>query len=127
VSSFRRRTPPRPVNSSPLTPKELVHLVHVSIASKYGADLAQLTRVLAEDMRNTLNLFWCDLDNNLPKQIRLVLREVMGDVHGKRVSESGCPPPPVQQSNVSQGGPGAAWDGGGTIRVANLNLPQPFY
>jgi hypothetical protein len=71
-----------------------VHLVDVSITSKYGADLAQLTRILAEDMRNTLNLFWCDLDNNLPKQIRLVLREVMGDVHGKRVSESGCPPPP---------------------------------
>jgi hypothetical protein len=31
------------VNSSSLTPEELVHLVDVYVASKCGADLAQLT------------------------------------------------------------------------------------
>jgi hypothetical protein len=40
------------VNSSPLTHEDLVHLVDVSVASKYGADLVQLTCVLAEDVPN---------------------------------------------------------------------------
>jgi hypothetical protein len=40
------------VNSSPLTHEDLVHLVDVSVASKYGADLVQLTCVLVEDMPN---------------------------------------------------------------------------
>jgi hypothetical protein len=33
---------------SPLSPEDLVHMLDVSIASKYEADLTQLTRVVAE-------------------------------------------------------------------------------
>jgi hypothetical protein len=68
------------VNSSSLTPEELVHLVNVSVASKYGSNLAQLTRILAKDMHSTLNSFWYNMDNDLPKQIRWIVREVMRDV-----------------------------------------------
>jgi hypothetical protein len=68
------------VNSSSLTPEELVHLVNVSVASKYGSNLAQLTRILAKDMHNTPNSFWYNMDNSLPKQIRWIVREVMRDV-----------------------------------------------
>jgi hypothetical protein len=37
-----------------LCPEDLVHMVDVSVASKYGTDLTQFTRVVAEDMHNTL-------------------------------------------------------------------------
>jgi uncharacterized protein YjaG (DUF416 family) len=50
-----------------LSPEDLVHMVDVSMASKYGADLTQFTRVVAEDMRNTLDAFKTDLNNNLPR------------------------------------------------------------
>jgi hypothetical protein len=55
------------VNSASLTPEELVHLVDVSVASKYGTDLAQLTRALGEDVRSTLDPYQHDLDNSLPR------------------------------------------------------------
>jgi hypothetical protein len=42
---------------SPLSPKDLVHMVDVSVPSKYGVDLMQFMRVVAEDMRNTLDAF----------------------------------------------------------------------
>jgi hypothetical protein len=41
------------VNSSSLMAEEIIHLVDISAASKYGADLAQLTRALAEDVWGT--------------------------------------------------------------------------
>jgi hypothetical protein len=43
------------VSAQPLPPEELAHLVDISIASKYGTDLAQLTHILAEDVRHTLD------------------------------------------------------------------------
>jgi hypothetical protein len=55
------------VNPSSLTPEDLVHLVDVSVASKYGADLAQLTRALVENVRHTLESFRQDMDDNLPR------------------------------------------------------------
>jgi hypothetical protein len=76
------------VNSSTLTPEELVHLVDVSVASKYGADLAQLTCVLAEDVRGTVDSFKRDLDNKLPRQIRSVVQDVMGGTQGKRTADA---------------------------------------
>jgi hypothetical protein len=50
-----------------LSPENLVHMVDVSVASKYGADLTQFMRVVAEDMRNTLEAFKTDLNNILPR------------------------------------------------------------
>jgi hypothetical protein len=44
------------VNSS-LSPEDLAQLVDVSVPSKYGADLTQFMRLVAEDMRNTLETF----------------------------------------------------------------------
>jgi hypothetical protein len=40
--------------TSNLTLEELVKLIDMSVASKYGADLTQFTRIIADDMRNTL-------------------------------------------------------------------------
>jgi hypothetical protein len=40
--------------TSNLTLEELVKLIDMSVASKYGADLTQFTRIIVDDMCNTL-------------------------------------------------------------------------
>jgi hypothetical protein len=57
------------VNFASLTLEDLVHLVDVSVASKYGTDLAQFTRAMGEDVHITLDSFRRDLDDSLPRQI----------------------------------------------------------
>jgi hypothetical protein len=37
-------------------------------------------------MHNTLDLFIQDMDDILPKQIRSVVKEVVGEVQGKRIT-----------------------------------------
>jgi hypothetical protein len=59
----------------PLSPEDLVHMVGMSVASKYGVDLTQFTWVVAEDMRNTLDTFKHDLIRNLPKQVRSLVQQ----------------------------------------------------
>jgi hypothetical protein len=53
--------------SLPLSPKDLVHLVDVFVANKYGADLTQFTWVMTEDMRSTFDSLKQDLNASLPK------------------------------------------------------------
>jgi hypothetical protein len=67
-----------PTVTSNLTPEELVKLVDVSVASKYGADLTQFTRIIVDDMRNTLESFKTDLHNTLPRQVRSVVQQIQG-------------------------------------------------
>jgi hypothetical protein len=61
---------------SPLSPEDLIQLVDVSVASKYGADLTQFTRVVAEDMRNTLDSFKQDMNSSLPRQVRALVQQI---------------------------------------------------
>jgi hypothetical protein len=49
-----------------LSPEDLIHMVDVSVASKYEADLTQFTHVVAEDMLSTLDAFKNDLNSSLP-------------------------------------------------------------
>jgi hypothetical protein len=53
-----------------LSPEDLIHMVDVSVASKYEADLTQFTHVVAEDMLSTLDAFKNDLNSSLPRQVR---------------------------------------------------------
>jgi hypothetical protein len=64
-----------PTVTSNLTPEELVKLIDVSVASKYSGDLTQFTRIIADDMRNTLESFKTDMHNTLPRQVRLVVQQ----------------------------------------------------
>jgi hypothetical protein len=57
-----------------MTPEELVKFMDVAIASKYGNDLSNFTRVITDDVRSTLESFKTDLQNTLPRQIRLVVQ-----------------------------------------------------
>jgi hypothetical protein len=54
----------------PLSPEDLVHMVDMSIASKYRADLTQFTCIVAEDMCHMLDTFKQDLSSNIPRQVR---------------------------------------------------------
>jgi hypothetical protein len=74
ISTIMTITATAPTVTSNLTPEELVKLVDVSVTSKYRADLTQFTRVIADDMRSTLESFKTDLHNTLPRQLRLVVR-----------------------------------------------------
>jgi hypothetical protein len=113
------------VNSSYLAHEELVHPVDVSVASKYGTDLAQLTRALAEDVHHTFNLFKNNLDGNLPRQIRSVVKEVTGNAQCKQVTDgiSASASPntsPSGRIEVSSGGICGS-------EPINSNFQQPYY
>jgi hypothetical protein len=111
--------------NSPLSSKDLVHMVDVSVASKYGADLTQFTRVIAEHMRSTLDTFKQHLNSNLPRQIRMVVQQIHGETQGKRVDGSAATP--NLNTTTGQSSQGVLANIGQTNHVLNPNLQQPFY
>jgi hypothetical protein len=113
------------VNASPLTPEDLVHLLDVSVASKYGADFAHLTRALVEDVCHTLNSYKQDLINGLSRQIKSMVKEVLGNTRGKRVVVVGSTSVPPTTS-PHRGNEAIAWNIS-LGQAAELNLQQPYY
>jgi hypothetical protein len=59
-----------------MTPEELVKFIDVVVASKNGNNLSNVTRVITDDVRSTLESYKTDQQNNLPRQLRLVVQEV---------------------------------------------------
>jgi hypothetical protein len=80
------------VNSVFLLPEYLVHLVGISVTNRDGADLAQLTQAMGEDVCNTLDTFRRNFDNSMPRQIQSIVKEVMGNIEGKRVPDTATAP-----------------------------------
>jgi hypothetical protein len=74
VPTITTTTTTAPTVTSNLTLEELVKLVDVSVTSKYSADFTQFTRIIADDMHNTLESFNTDLHNSLLRQVRSVLQ-----------------------------------------------------
>jgi hypothetical protein len=70
------------VNAS-LNPKDLVHMVDVSVTGKYRADLTQFTCIVAEDMKSMLDAFKQDLNGSLPRQVRAIVQQLSGESQGK--------------------------------------------
>jgi hypothetical protein len=93
--------------------------------SKYGTDLTQFTRVIVEDMCNTLETFKTDLNNSLPRQVRSVVQKIQGEAQGKR--PEGSPSTPLSGGTASQGNQGILANVGQPNPGVNLNLQQPFY
>jgi hypothetical protein len=73
-----------PMVTPNLTPKELVKFMDVAVASKYGNDLTNFTHTITEEVRSTLDTFKTDLQNTLPRQIRLVVQQVHCESQGKQ-------------------------------------------
>jgi hypothetical protein len=53
-----------------MTPIELIKFMDIAVASKYGNDIPNLTRIITSDVRSMLESFKTDLQNALPRQIR---------------------------------------------------------
>jgi hypothetical protein len=83
-----------------MTPKELVKFMDVAVASKYGNDLSNLTCVITDDVRSTLESFKTDLQNTLPRQIRLVVQQVHGELDGKQLDLAHRTPYTVASGNT---------------------------
>jgi hypothetical protein len=62
-----------------MTLKELVKFMDVAVASKYGNDLSNMTRVITDEVHSTLESFKTDLQNALPRQIRSVVQQVQDE------------------------------------------------
>jgi hypothetical protein len=74
-----------PVNS-PFTLEELVHLIDVSVNSKYGADLEAVTRALTESVKGSVESLRLELKQEyekMPRQIRAMVQQVLGESRGK--------------------------------------------
>jgi hypothetical protein len=67
-----------------MTPEEIVKFVDVVVASMYGNDLSNFTRVITDDVCSMLETFKTDLQNTLPRQIRSVVQQVQGEAQGKQ-------------------------------------------
>jgi hypothetical protein len=50
-----------------LTPEELVKLMDVAVASKYGNDLTNFTHTITGEVRSTLDTFKTYLQNRFPR------------------------------------------------------------
>jgi hypothetical protein len=75
-----------------LSPKELVKFMDIEVASKYSSDLMNITHTITEQVRGTLDTLKTDLQNTLPRQIRLVVQLVQGESHGKQPVAEPCTP-----------------------------------
>jgi hypothetical protein len=107
------------VNSA-LNPEDLAHMVDVSVASKYGDDLTQLTWVMVEDLRSTFDALKQDLSSSLPRQVRAVVQQINGEAQGKRVEASSAVPNP--SPNASTGVSGMMINVGQPSSSGNPNL-----
>jgi hypothetical protein len=118
--------------NSPFTLEELVHMIDVSINSKYGADLEGLTRTLTISMWGSvqsLRLEFKQEHENLPRQVRAMVQQVLGEARGKRDSEAPdavttIPSAGIAVVHVPLGSTGRMGNPGGNV---SSNLPQLFY
>jgi hypothetical protein len=118
--------------NAPFTLEELVHMIHVSVNSKYGADLEGITRTLTDSVKGSVESLRIEFKQELEKllrQVRAMVQQVLGQARGKRdmdlpdtgataLGVSMAPNPGTQASLgrvVNQGG------------SPNLNSPQPYY
>jgi hypothetical protein len=111
-----------PTIASNLTPEELVKLVDMSVASKYGADLTQFTRIIADDMRNTLESFKTDLHNTLPRSVRSLVQQIQCEAQGKQ--PVGSPSTPYPGNTFASGNIGTPYPGN-TSAPGNMGTLYP--
>jgi hypothetical protein len=63
--------------NSPFTLEELVHLIDVSVNSKYGADLEGVTHALTESVKGSVESLRLELkqkSEKMPRQIRAMVQ-----------------------------------------------------
>jgi hypothetical protein len=81
-----------PMVTPNLAPEELVKFMDVAVASKYGNDLTNFNHTITEQVHSTLDTFKTDLQNTLPRQIRSVVQQVLGESQDKQSVVENCIP-----------------------------------
>jgi hypothetical protein len=81
-----------------LTPKELVKFMDGAVASKFGNNPMNFNRTITKEVHSTINTFKTDLQNNLPRQIRSVVQDVLGESQGKQTDLEPSTPYPGSTS-----------------------------
>jgi hypothetical protein len=111
-----------------MTPEVLVKFMDVAVASKCNNDLSNLTCVITDDVHSTLQSFKTDLQNALPRQIRLVVQQVNGEVRGKQLDLAHSTPYPGNTFALGHMGTlflGSTTALGNTGVLANTSTPHP--
>jgi hypothetical protein len=111
--------------SAQLSPEDLVHMVDVSVASKYGVDLTQFIRVIVEDLRSMLDTFKTDLNISLPRLVRSIVQQIGGETQGKCVDEVTATPSSAAASHPENASTMINFNQGGS--ASGLNFPRPYY
>lgn len=93
-----------PEVSKPTSAEEIAHLIDISVASKYGADMSHMSREFAQSMSDKFQSF----ENSLPHQIRSIVHQIIDGHHEKQPLSSdnvnsACLPDTVLQSSTSAG------------------------
>jgi hypothetical protein len=119
-----------PVNS-PFTLEELVHSIDVSVNSKYGADLEGITRTIMDSVRGPLESLRLEFKREsecLPRQVRAVVQQVLGEAREKHDSEAvdvaAGAGVSTEMAFCSPGSTSRPTNLGGT---SNTNFEQPYY
>jgi uncharacterized protein YicC (UPF0701 family) len=112
-----------PVNA-PFTLEEFVHMIDVSVSSKYGADLEAITRMLTDSVKGSvesLRLEFKQEAKKMPRQVRSMVQQVLGEVRDKREFESpsSSSVSPNLGATMAQGVPPSTIVLGGKGAVAN--------
>jgi hypothetical protein len=97
-----------------LATEELVKFMDVAVARKYDNDPMNFTSTITEEVCSTLDTFKTDLQNTLPRQIRLVVQQVLGESLGKQ---------PVVEPSTPYPGSTSAPGNTGTLYLGNNTAP----
>jgi hypothetical protein len=119
-----------PVNY-PFTLEELMHMINVSVNSKFGADLEGITHTIMDSVRGSLESLRLEFkreSEGLPRQVWAVVQQVLGETKDKRDVEivdagagvGSCTETPF----CSPGSTVRQINMGGT---PNTNFQQPYY
>jgi hypothetical protein len=118
--------------NSPFTLEELIHMIDVSMNSKYMADLEGMMRTLMDGVRGSLDSIRAESKqelDRLPWQIKATMQQVLGEAREKREFET--PDASLDTCNTDtlgiSGALGNAARPGNRPSVVNPNLQQPFY
>jgi hypothetical protein len=99
----------------------------VTVASKYGNILSNLTCIIIDDVHSTIENFKTDLQNALPRQIRSAVQQAQGEAQGKQPDLAHSTPYPGNTSAPGNMGtlfPGSTTAPGNTRVLANTSTPH---
>jgi hypothetical protein len=114
------------------TLEELMHMIDVSVNSKYGADLEGITCTLTDSVKGSvesLRLEFKQESKKMLRQIRAMVQQVLGESREKRTTEGpdvnvatmGATSATTSRPHLNPGR--AVCLGGNTSQ----NFPQPYY